>query len=616
MIAIRIVAVITLAQAGPGQVRDLATDHTGSVLYFAANMTAGSEDIGTSRIFRWQPGRGIEVFVEKAISFADDSRRTGVFYGVDSPSVSADGTRVAYMQHSGCEGTLCVRPQQGPARYGIAVVTDQSGKNPLFHVWGWEGAYWSNGLERVFRDPGYAKVEISANGRYLICRNGPNGGFGGVRDTTLPSRDFSGSYGVIFPYSTVGTRQMHSDTGMAVWGLDGRLSESRDNGLFPRVTEIAGAAPVTNPAGTMVVYETLAEDGASRLLLALDRATGRQWFLWADPDIESPGVLPRTQFVSRFFFDPYPEFPESMFGTSIDADGHMAAIRAREAAGQPRRWLVIVPLDGAASRWLFDAGEEILELTLSGNGKWVFAATASGRLLRIDTESGETSELLGRTPWVKKLFGAAALGGRNRIVGGGLAPVPARAESPEGSLELGGFRVEYNGQPMRLLEVMPSEILFRIPMDFDKKDLGYTVRVTGPTDSGYSPSPLPRQSGEFAFGVVAVEPPGAIGEDGQAVNLSRPVRPGEAISILSSGWRSEAADMDCFMAVVFDPAKGIETLRFPVLSHAPVPDKPGLFDLRLRVPENVDRTLDRVHQLQCSGGDPPGGFLLWLPLRR
>lgn len=614
MIVLKMLAcALSLVPLGLGQVRHLSTDHSGSVLYFAADMTKDpAAAAGTPRIFRWQPDRGIEVFVQDRVSFVESNRQTAGFYGVDSPSVSADGSRVAYMQHSGCVGVGCVRPQQGPARYGIGVVVGGSGGPPLFHVWGWEGGW----RFEPFREPGYAKIEISPSGRYVICRNGPNGGLGGVRDIMAAApEDFSGRYGLDIPFSTVGTRQMLSDTGLAVWGFEGALAESRELGLPPPITEIAGAAPVTNASGTVVAYETLASDGKNRLLLGLERATGRQWFLWADPEIEYPGVLPRTPFVSSFFFDPYPEFPENMFGASIDAGGSLLAIRAREAAGQPRRWLVIIALDGAAPRFLYDAGEEILELTLSGNGKWVFAATGSGRLLRICVESGEATELLGRTPWIKKVVGASASGARNRITGGGFAAMPVRADFPEGTRELAGFRVDYNGQPMPLFEVTPFEIVFRIPLDFDRRNQEYTLRVLGPADSGYLPAPLLR-SGENLFGSVnsvAVEPPGAIGEDGTPANLSRPIRPGETISIFKTGWRAEA--LSCVMLVVFDPAKGSEALRFPVVADAPVPDKPGLFEVRLPVPENVDRVLDRTYQLQCEG-KPSGGFVLMLPLRK
>lgn len=399
--------------------------------------------------------------------------------------------------------------------------------------------------------------------------------------------------------------------------FEGRLAESRDFGSFPPMTEIAGAAPVTNASGSVVVYETLAADGKNRLLLGLDRATGRQWFLWADPGIESSGVVPRDPLVSAFFTYPYPEFPGSMFDAAIDHDGRLVAIKAREQARQRRRWLVIVPVDGSTPRWLFDAGEEILELTISGNGRFVFLATASGKLMRVEVESGDVLELFRQTPWIKEVIGAAALGARNRIVGGGFSPVPLRAETSDGAAELAGFRVEYNRQPMPLFEVTPREIVFRIPMDFDTRDHGYALRVTGPSESGFLPVPLSR-SNEGAFSVmnsVAIEPPGAIGDDGQPINLSRPIRPAEVISIFSTGWRTVAPNMDCVMTVAFGSDRS-EHVGFPVLSHAPVLEKPGLFELRLAVPENIDQALDRSRGLQCFGGDPLGGFVLWLPLRK
>lgn len=528
-----------LTPAG-GQVRHLATDHTGSVLYFAADL-AESRSSGPvyTRIFRWEPQTGINVFVDQPIRIADSNRTSAGGTGVDSPSVSADGSRVAYMQHVSCSGIGCVRT--GSRDYGVAVVTDKTGTGSSFHVWGYEGSF----------SPAHpARVEVSRNGRFLVCRNGPDGGFGGVREITAirPGPDFGGTSGLDVPFSAAGTRQMLTDQGNAIWAFDGMLTSGRltfaePGGVFRRITEIHAMSSVVSADGRRVVYETLAKDGAKRLLIALDLESGREWFLWADPEIENPGVPLRDGFVRSFFEYPYPQYPVHRFGAAIDDEGRQLAIIAREEVGQPRRWLVMIPLDPSAlPRWTFDAGEEILESTISGDGKVVFMTTASGRLLKVNTDSGEPVELLARTPWVREVIGAAETGARNRIVGGGFAVNPVRSETMEGVPELGGFRVEFNGQIMPLSEVTPSEIVFRIPLDFDMRDLdvgpnqGYLLRVTGPTGSGFLPPPLVRSS-RLAFGGVRVEPPGAIGEDGQAVNLTRPTRPGETLSILSTGWR-------------------------------------------------------------------------------
>lgn len=583
----------------PAQIRHLSTDHQGSVLYFAADMSSPqASEARLTRIYRWELGRGISTFIEAPMRFIDPGRTSAGGYGVDSPSVSADGSRIAFMQHVDCAGPGCARVR--PV-YGIAVVTGRSGEGPLFHVWGQEG-FWGSRP---------ARVEISRNGRFVVCRNGPFSGLGGVRDIELAgaAEDFGAAGAIDIPFSTAGTRQMLGDNGTAVWGAEGRLSVSRNPGLFARITEIDAMSPVTNADGSVVVYETIPKDGSSRLLLALDRRSGMQWFLWADPSLENPGVPLRDGFIDVFFDYPYPPIATQIFGASIDSEGRQAVILAREGAGQPRRWLVVLPLRDAPPQWLYDAGEEILETTLSGDGRAAFLATASGRLLRVDTITGEAAELLARTPWAGQVIGAAALGARNRIVGGGFVEPPVVYESAGGEQELGGVRVEYNGQTMPLFSVSSSEIVYRIPTDFDVRDRGYLLRLEAPSASSFHPIPIVRRSSRF-FQNVVIEPPGAIGEDGQALNLSRPAKPGEVISILSTGWDESTVSVACVMGMV------PRDLVFDVVSFGPLVDRPGLFELRARVPDGVDTAVNRTGQLLCHGGEPVASMGLRILLHR
>lgn len=129
----------------------------------------------------------------------------------------------------------------------------------------------------------------------------------------------------------------------------------------------------------------------------------------SDPEVESPGVPLRDGFVRSFFEYPYPQYPAHRFSAAIDDEGRQVAILAREEAGQPQRWLVMIPLEGDAMPvWLYDAGEDILESTISGDGKVVFVTTASGWPVQIDCETGDTKELLARTPWIREVIGAVA----------------------------------------------------------------------------------------------------------------------------------------------------------------------------------------------------------------
>lgn len=102
--------------------------------------------------------------------------------------MSTDGSRVAYMQHVSCAGAGCVRT--GSLRYGVVVVTDSTGtaRSSTF------GAIYEGSFS-----PG-AGVEISRNGRFVVCRNGIDGGFGGVREilATMPGQTAVAQAGCMF----------------------------------------------------------------------------------------------------------------------------------------------------------------------------------------------------------------------------------------------------------------------------------------------------------------------------------------------------------------------------------------------------------------------------------
>lgn len=609
------------------QPRHLATDHRGSVLYFAANMTDDPKaGPGYSRIFRWEPQTGITVFVERPPEFVDGARRsTGTpEEGVESPSVSADGSRVAYVSHITCLG--CGR---FPQPYTIAVVTGRSGAGSTHHAWLPENevSFWlteGHYLTSVKRN---GRVEISRNGRYLVCRGGWMSSIRGVYDLAGDPMPLDGCRlagvprALRYPVSESGTRQMLADSGAAVLGLEGRLYQAPVRSDSRPISEIDAMAPATNASGTVVVYETLPQDGRRRQLLALDRQTGRQWFLWEDPVEEYPGkpVALDGYSLLPFFLYPYPPIAGQLFGASIDAEGRQVAILAREQADEPRRWLVTIPLDGSPPVWLKRVEEGLLELTLSGDGRVAFVTTATGRILRIAVESGDTAELLGPTPWIGSLVGAPAAGARNRIHGGGFATMTHISPEVEGVEELAGVRVEYDGQPMPLFQVSPAEIIYRIPPSFAPPPPGAfafsaTVSVRARAASGRFMAAPFRRMLRIPLQVIDIEPPGAIGEDDQAISLFRPLIPGETIRLLATGWEESLRKVECeLQATVSVSVPG----AFPVevLSFGGAAGRPGLFELRLRTPELVSITQSPLVRLQCTGGDPLRVLVLDMPLQ-
>ena len=87
------------------QPQQLTTDHTGSVLYFSSTLALpGQSDEPHSKIFRWDANQGVQVFLVRSrvpditppLPF--DKWRTN-FFELDSPTLSSDGARLAFVGH-------------------------------------------------------------------------------------------------------------------------------------------------------------------------------------------------------------------------------------------------------------------------------------------------------------------------------------------------------------------------------------------------------------------------------------------------------------------------------------------------------------------------------------
>ena len=108
----RSLLMLVAVATGDAQPRQLATDHTGSVLYFTASMTThGDAQTGLPGIFRWDHANGFRVFAITSQPLdprvlMDPRFRTTTLLGLGSPSVTADGSTVFYVARIGCG--LCV----------------------------------------------------------------------------------------------------------------------------------------------------------------------------------------------------------------------------------------------------------------------------------------------------------------------------------------------------------------------------------------------------------------------------------------------------------------------------------------------------------------------------
>lgn len=149
--------------------------------------------------------------------------------------------------------------------------------------------------------------------------------------------------------------------------------------------------------------------------------------------------------------------------TMSDDGGRVAYLRG----GQ----IYTVQTDGSDPAAIPNDSSKIMEAVISGDGSVVYAATGDGRLVKIQIESGDQTEIIGRTPSVADphLFPDAGMAAW--VTGVALSGVSIDGTAPFGA-KLGGVSVRVGEREAPVLTVSPTLVRFLIPWD---------VPATGPT---------------------------------------------------------------------------------------------------------------------------------------
>ncbi|HEU0139798.1 MAG TPA: hypothetical protein VFQ79_08815 [Bryobacteraceae bacterium] len=120
----------------------------------------------------------------------------------------------------------------------------------------------------------------------------------------------------------------------------------------------------------------------------------------------------------------------------------------------------------------------IPETVLSGDGTVVYAGTYSGRLLRIDVETGLTRELVGRAVVLDdpslSSSSASIAGSAYCVSGFGLADT-ASFTFPPLPRKWNGLEILLDGEPVPLQSVTPTQACFQIPWDTGVGDHKFSV---------------------------------------------------------------------------------------------------------------------------------------------
>jgi uncharacterized protein (TIGR03437 family) len=178
--------------------------------------------------------------------------------------------------------------------------------------------------------------------------------------------------------------------------------------------------------------------------------------------------------------------PSVTLPTTLLSGNQACTLESLSADGSTALVVSAANLDGSnssglAQAWTLDTASKavhavtkdpagIAEATLSGDGRVVWAVTFAGRILRIDRITGQVQEIVPQTTAVDQDILSfplmAAPGALVSLTGRGLAPQPGAT----------GIEVLAEAQPLPVISVTPSVILFQVPWDMQGT---HTLTVAG-----------------------------------------------------------------------------------------------------------------------------------------
>jgi uncharacterized protein (TIGR03437 family) len=253
-------------------------------------------------------------------------------------------------------------------------------------------------------------ASISRNGRYLASYNSGN-----VFDPQFSLIDRSSNTTTLFQDKLAPATVSIASDGTTVLTFSNMLQLIRAGTR----TTMAGAyvaAAVIDDAATTIVYES------GKRLFVMDLKSSRTQEL-------GPG-------------------DRDSFQATLSADGHWVAYLS--TLGTTAQ-VFYSRLDGTNWKQLTARSDGIVEATLSGDGTTVFAITADGSMLQIDTTTGNTTILVGPTPAVNSVQFTTPT-------------TPGSLTSIQGS-RLDNASIGIAGLAAPILSRSANEILFQVPWE-------------------------------------------------------------------------------------------------------------------------------------------------------
>ena len=307
----------------------------------------------------------------------------------------------------------------------------------------------------------------------------------------------------------------------------------------------------------------------------------------------------------------------------ISADGARVMFLL-SASGVKQIWTV--NSDGAALRQVTHDASGVQQATMSDDGRVAWYLSGSGHVLRINLDTGESEDRVGRTMQFGFANPPLVPGSAVTISGTGFSDAFFSAGSFPLPRSLGGVSVTVGGMDAPIISVAPTAVTLQVPWEVP---VGGASSValdlqTGATSSPFAVgSTLSSSPTRVAWGTFVPNPASpsnyggldvrAVHGDWSAiVSPDYPARPGELIHIYGTGFGRVDAPPPTGMASPANPlartvvpvtcwtwgADNISQVDIPVLYSGLAPGLAGYYQLDIRLPGGNLRT---AFQFYCNG---------------
>ena len=495
-------------------------------------------------------------------------------YALTAPSVSADGSRVAYSGEILCQALRCGTPWliygehffsnvATSSRVGVAARAGfvRLSRNGRF-------AAFASPIPGSTGETSIDRVDLSNGSEVRIRQPGP--GRATVANTLRVASDgtvvFRSYYGLTFS----------NGAGLQSYGIDGPF-DTDDRAE----TVVLIPSAFTSNAGSLIVFHR--STGSAQALVSASEG-------FESPSLTSDGSL--VLFLSRANFS------------------------ARNNAGHLQAFLI--GTDGSNLRQVTRPEDDVAAAVLSGDGRVAYAATSANQLLRISVSTGRVEEMIPPTPALARhaLFDLAP-GSLLTLPGRALTKFREFAGTTPLPSQLANVRVLIEGRQAPIVSVAPEQIVVQVPWETSVHPHG---QVWDPVFDGLplvvqAESESPLEGLSATVGVLERSPSLLLiaNQDFQSlVTRTSGARRGEVIHLYMTGLGSVSPSIPTGFAAPSDRFTVLDAPLFcglvssvagvglEVLFGGLAPGYVGLYQVDIRIPEDFPPA--ETANLFCSQG--------------